>query len=148
MALSSLPAAKTCRREPLSGKSHLAFIDPHSSQPETVLPPMALDHHPLTMAMDPLVGDPVRVGMGRTLPAARNPDVVVARPALVAVDPHKSSIRRRTGALIDGSRRPHANRHLRKSSRGKQSKSQQRCQCNLFHDKSTPPWVEFPVRVS
>jgi hypothetical protein len=56
-------------------------------------------------------------GMLRTLPAARNPDVAVAIPVVIAVDPHKSALRRWRTALDDRGRRANANHNLRKRRR-------------------------------
>jgi hypothetical protein len=51
--------------------------------------------------VDPLVGHPVRAGMGRTFPAARNPDVMVSVPAVIAVDPNEPTLGRISAALND-----------------------------------------------
>ena len=89
------------------------------------------------------MGDPALTGMGWTIPAARGPDVLAAFVAVVAVNPHVTTIGRGTTAFNDGRRRPDANRNLRKRSRRGESESEQQCQCNLFHDESIPPWIVF-----
>ena len=78
------------------------------------LPPVTFLHLPVIAAVDPPVGDPTLPFMGRALPAAGSPDVVVAFPAVVAVDPHVSAIGRPAAFFVHGWRRSDANHNLRK----------------------------------
>jgi hypothetical protein len=103
---------------------------------DCVLPPMPFYHYPSAVAMDPTVGDPMRMWIRWTLPVSRNPDIVVACPTLIAGNPDESPLRRWTGTLVHGSRRPHAYYDLRKGGRREQNQAKQSCQCNLFHDQS------------
>ena len=73
------------------------------------------------------------------LPAAGGPDVVVALPAMIAVDPHIASIRRRATPLNNRSRRPDANHDLRERGRSGERKCKQQRECKFLHDKSIPP---------
>jgi hypothetical protein len=47
--------------------------------------------------------------MGRTFPAARNPDVMVSVPAVIAVDPNEPTLGRISAALNDRRGRTDAN---------------------------------------
>jgi hypothetical protein len=73
--------------------------------------------------VNPLVRGPTLAGMGRTLPAAGDPDITAVVPAVIAVDPHESSLRRPTAFFDDGSRRANADHNLRERSRREQ------CEC-------------------
>jgi hypothetical protein len=104
-------------------------------QSPTRLPPVSLLQLPVVSPMNPPVRDPTLVRLWRTIPSAGGPDVVVAFPAVVPGDPHVASVRRRTPALVNRSRRPDANHNLRERSRRQQCKSKQYCQCNLLHNE-------------
>ena len=69
------------------------------------------------MAMNPMVPNPARMRMGRTLPAARNPNIVVAVPALVTVNPYKSRLRRHAAIFNYVRWGAYANRNLRETRR-------------------------------
>ena len=109
------------------------------------LPPVAFNQDPAIVVVNPLVRDPDAAGMGRTVPAAGNPDVAVAVPVVITGDPHVAAIRWRRAALNDGSRRANTNHNLRKRSCRRQTKCKQHCQCDFLHGELCPPWVyEFP----
>jgi hypothetical protein len=67
--------------------------------------------------MDPPVGNPALMFLGRTIPAAGRPDVMVTFITVIAVDPHITPIGRRPAAFVNGRRRTDANRDLRKHCR-------------------------------
>lgn len=56
--------------------------------------------------------------------------------AVVAVNPHVTTIGGPAAFFMDGRRRSDANHNLRKRSRRGESDSKQQCQCNFFHDES------------
>ena len=62
----------------------------------------------------PPVRDPARSGMGRALPAAGNPDVAYAIPAMIAVDPHETTLRRPAALFMHRRRWANADHNLRK----------------------------------
>jgi hypothetical protein len=107
------------------------------------LPPVSFLHLPMVAAVSPPVGDPALVFTGWTIPATGGPNVTVTLPTMVAVDPHVAPIRRRATAFVDRRRWANANRNLRKGGRGVESKSKQQRQCNLLHDESIPPGLNF-----
>ena len=78
------------------------------------LTPATFDHDPTVVAMNPVMGDPTRAGMGWTVPAAGDPDVACAIPALITVNPYEAALRRWRAALDDGGGRANANHNLRK----------------------------------
>jgi hypothetical protein len=90
------------------------FIELLIEQWSSDLAPVAFDQDPAAAAVDPVVGNPVRAGMGWAIPAAGDPDVTGAVPAMITGDPHKAAIGRRRTALNDGGRWANANHHLRK----------------------------------
>jgi len=61
------------------------------------------------------MGDPDIAGMRRANPVAVDPDVAVAIPAVIAVNPDPAFMRRTLVGFVNGRRRRHANNHLRKS---------------------------------
>jgi hypothetical protein len=75
---------------------------------------VAFDQNPTIVVVNPAMGNPVRAGMGWTIPAAGNPDVVPAVPAVIAINPNESPLRCRRAALNDGGRWANANHNLRK----------------------------------
>jgi len=84
---------------------------------------VAFDHDPAIVAVNPMVGDPMRTGMGWAIPTAWNPDVAATVPALISVNPHKAALRRRRTTLDDGGRRADANHNLRKGRCRRQTES-------------------------
>ena len=62
----------------------------------------------------PPVSNPARTGMGRTLPAAGNPDEAGAIPAVIAIDPHETTLRWPAALFNDDGRRRNADYNLRK----------------------------------
>ena len=76
------------------------------------LPPVTFDQDPLPMPVNPVVRSPASPFMGRTIIVSGNPNIVVALILVIARDPHKSALGRRTGILINGSRWPDANHNL------------------------------------
>jgi hypothetical protein len=78
---------------------------------------VAFNQDPAIVVVNPLVRNPDGVGLGRTVPAAGNPDIAVAIPVVITGDPHVAAIGWRRAALNDGSRRANANHNLRKRSR-------------------------------
>jgi len=99
------------------------------------LSPVALNQDPAVVAMNPAMGHPDRVGMRRSCPVSGNPDVARAVPLVVAGDPNPARMRRRAVMLDDGCRRPYMdhNPDLGHCSRRCETKSEQNCQCDLFH---------------
>src|SRR5208337_3142466 len=100
---------------------------------------MSFLHLPVIAMMYPPVSNPSLVFTGWALPPAGGPDVVVALPAMIAVDPHVTPFRRPATVFVHGRRGADANHNLRKRCRRKQCESKQQCQCNLLHDESSPP---------
>ena len=78
----------------------------------------------ITMA-DPSVRDPTLVFTGWTLPAAGNPDIVVAFVAVVAVDPHVTPFRWPAAVFMHRRRWANADHNLRKRGRREQCESKQ-----------------------
>ncbi len=104
---------------------------------------MSFDQHPFPVPVNPAVSHPVRVRMRRTLPVAVNPNIVIAFPAMVTVNPDKSRLRRHAALFNNRSRGAYANCNLRLRSRRNhcqsQSEGEQYRQCNFLHDDSNPP---------
>jgi hypothetical protein len=90
----------------------------------------------MVAAVNPPVRNPTLALMGRTIPAAWGPDVVVAFPVVITGDPYITAIGGPAAFFMDAWRRPDANHNLRKRSRRGESESEQQCQCNFFHDES------------
>ena len=86
---------------------------------------MTFFEDPAIVAVDPAVGYPMRTLMGRAVPAAGNPDVVRAVPAMIAVNPNEAPLRGWRTALDDGGRRADSNYNLRKGSCRSQTKGEQ-----------------------
>jgi hypothetical protein len=97
------------------------------------LAPVSFNQDPLTVTMNPLMRNPMRAGMGRTIPVAGGPHVMVPFIAVIAVDPHKPSLRGRAGVFDDSGRGADANDYLRIRCRGYKSESKQKSQCNLLY---------------
>ena len=70
---------------------------------ELRLPPVAFDQDPAVTALLPAMRNPDRAAMRGADPMAVDPDVAVAIPAVIAVDPH-ITIMRRTVVLFDDGR--------------------------------------------
>jgi hypothetical protein len=68
---------------------------------------------PAIVAVNPVVSDPMRTGMRRTVPATGNPDVAAAVPALISVNPHKATLRRPAALFDDDGWGANANHNLR-----------------------------------
>jgi len=104
---------------------------------------MPFNQHPFPVLMFPPVSYPMRVRMRRTLPVAVNPNIMIAVPAMVAVNPNKTGLRRHAALFNNGSRWTYANRNLRLGSHRNHSHSQgqceQYCEYNFLHDDSIPP---------
>ena len=92
------------------------------------LPPMAFDQDPTIATMFPAMGFPDGAGMLRTRPMAVDPDIAVAIPAVIAVDPHPSFVRRTIVRFVDGRGRRDVNHnsYLSHHGRGRHTKSKQR----------------------
>jgi hypothetical protein len=75
---------------------------------------MAFDEDPAIVAVNPVVSYPTRAGMGRTIPAAGNPDIALTVPAVIPVDPHEAPFRRTAALFGDDGRGANANHNLRK----------------------------------
>ena len=82
----------------------------------SVLLPVPFDQDPAVTAVLPAMGDPDRVAMRGANPVAVDPDVTVAVPAVIAVDPDPTFMRRTVMDFDDGRGRRHANYDLRESS--------------------------------
>ena len=87
------------------------------------LPPVSFLHLPVIAMVDPPGSNPTLVFLGRTLPAAGGPDVVVALPAVVAGDPHVTPIRWPAAVFVHGPRWTYADHNLRKRGRREQCES-------------------------
>jgi hypothetical protein len=75
---------------------------------------MAFDQNPTIVMVNPVMGNPMRAVMGWAIPAAGNPDVVPAVPAVIAINPNEIPLRWRRATLNDGGRWANANHNLRK----------------------------------
>jgi len=89
------------------------------------LPPVAFDQDPAAIALFIVMGNPDCAGMRRTNPIAMNPDVAVAIPAVIAIDPDPSGMRWMVVDLDDGRRGRHTNDHLRGCDRRRKTESKQ-----------------------
>lgn len=76
------------------------------------LPPVAFDQDPAVTAVLPVMRDPDRVAMRGTNPVAVDPDITVAIPAVIAVDPHPTFMRRTVVFFDDGRGRRDTNDNL------------------------------------
>jgi hypothetical protein len=99
------------------------------------LPPVAFDHDVPTIAMYPVMGDPVLAVMRRTIPTAGHPDVTGSIPAMVAVDPNVLTAWRRAAGFDNGSGRSDADHDLRKRGSRHQSSSEQQSWKKFLHDR-------------
>ena len=89
------------------------------------LPPMAFDQDPAVATMFPAMGLPDGAGMLRARPVAVDPNVAVAVPAVIAIDPHPVAMRWAIVNLDDGRRRLYANHNLSHHGCGRHAKSKQ-----------------------
>ncbi len=87
---------------------------------------MAFDQDPAVATMFPAMGFPGGAGMRGAGPMAMNPNVAVAIPAVMAIDPHPSVVRRTVVTLDNGRRRLYADDNLSHRGHGRQKKSKQR----------------------
>ncbi len=97
------------------------------------LPPMAFDQDPAAFALLPAMGDPNGAGMRWLGPMAVDPNVAVAVPAVIAIDPHPVTMRWAIVSLDDGRGRRYANDNLSHHGCGRHAKSKQRRQNNFLH---------------
>ncbi len=95
--------------------------------------PVAFNHDPAVTAVLPAMGDPDRAGMRGANPVAVDPDVAVAIPAVIAVDPDPSIMRRTIVCFVDGRGRRHANNNLCQSGGRNETDSKKQRQCSFFH---------------
>ena len=95
--------------------------------------PVAFDQDPAVTAMLPAMRDPDRATMRGANPVAVNPDVAVAIPAVIAVDPDPTFMRWMVVDLDDGRGGRHANDDLRRNGGRNEADSKQQRQCGFFH---------------
>lgn len=97
--------------------------------------PVTFDQHPAVTTMLPAMGDPDRTGMRGTRPVAVDPNIAVAIPTVIAVDPDPAVMRWTIMDLDDGVRRRHAydDSHLRQCSSRRETDSKQQRQCSFLH---------------
>ena len=100
------------------------------------LAPVAFDQDVTAIAMDPVMGNPTRVRMRRTIPAAGNPDVTGAIPAVIAIDPDKFRAWARAARFNDGSGRSYTDHNLRKRGGRQQSSGKQQSWQKFLHVRS------------
>jgi hypothetical protein len=74
---------------------------------------------------DPSVRNPTLALMGWTLPAAWGPNVAAILPAMIAVDPDITTLRRPAALFVYRRRWANADHDLRKRCRREQSKGKQ-----------------------
>ena len=77
--------------------------------------PVTFDQNPAVAAVLPAMRHPDRAVMRRASPMTVDPDVAVAIPAVIAVDPNPSMMRRTVMSFDEGRGRLHAHYDLRKS---------------------------------
>jgi hypothetical protein len=78
------------------------------------------------VAMHPVMANPMRARMRWTIPAARNPDIARAVPAVVAADPDKAGAGRWTASFDDRRGRPDTDHNLPiRDGRGERCSKQQ-----------------------
>jgi len=94
---------------------------------------VAFDQDPAVTTVLPTMRDPYRAFMRRVGPVAVDPDVAVAVPAVIAVDPNPSAVRRTVVGFDDGIGRRYANYDLRKSGGRRETNCKQQRQCSFFH---------------
>ncbi len=77
------------------------------------------------MPMHPTMRNPVRMRMRRTFPAARNPDIPMPIPTVIAINPDKLRTRRNRTMFDNRGRRSYLNIYLRIRRSRQQSNTQQ-----------------------
>jgi hypothetical protein len=85
--------------------------------------PVTLNQHIAAVAVFPAVGNPDSAGMRWTGPAAVDPDVAVAIPAMITINPHPAVMRWMIVNFNDWFRRRNADVDLRHCDRGDQTKA-------------------------
>jgi hypothetical protein len=73
---------------------------------------VAFNQHIAAIAVYPTVSNPVRTWMGPTIPAAGNPDIMGAVPAMITTDPFKFRPRSVTTRFDDGGGRSYVDHDL------------------------------------
>jgi hypothetical protein len=94
---------------------------------------VAFDQNVAAIAMHPMMGDPTLAMMGRTVPAAGNPDVMGAVPAVVAIDPDEFRAGAGGAGFNNGGGRSYADHDLRKRGGRHQSSSEQQSWKKFLH---------------
>ena len=94
---------------------------------------MTFNQDPAVTAMFPTMRNPNRAAMRGPHPVAVNPDVAVAVPAVITIDPDPTFMRWMVVDLDDGRRRRHANDDLRHNGGRNEADSKQQRQCSFFH---------------
>ena len=89
-----------------------------------LLLPVTFNQDPAVAAMLPVMGDPDGVLMRWMSPIAMHPNVMVAIPAVIAVDPHPSRMRCMFMMFNDGRRRRNADDDLRHRDRRSETESE------------------------
>jgi len=84
-----------------------------------------------SVTMHPVMGDPMLVGMWRTVPAAGDPDVPGSIPTVVSVDPDVALMGHGPARLDDGGGRSYADHDLRKRG-GRQQRSSEQQSWKIF----------------
>ena len=82
------------------------------------LPPMAFDQDPAVATTFPAMGFPDGAGMRRARPIAVDPNVAVAVPAVIAIDPHPVAMRWAIMRFVDGRGRRDVNHNSNLSHHG------------------------------
>ncbi len=100
---------------------------------ELWLLPVTLDEHIAAVTVFPAVGDPNRTRVRGMRPVAMMPDIAVAIPAMVPINPHPSRMRRMIVNFNDWFRRRNADIDLRHCNRGQQANRQQQRESCFFH---------------
>ena len=95
--------------------------------------PVAFDQDPAVTAMLPAMRNPDRAMMRGANPVAVNPDVAVAIPAVIAVDPNPTFMRRMVVDLDDRLGRRNAHNDLRHTGGRNETDSKQQRQRSFFH---------------
>jgi hypothetical protein len=81
------------------------------------LAPVAFDEHIASTAMYPVMGHPMCMAVRRTIPSARRPDIAVAIPAMIAINPFIFGTGAWAASFDDGGRRSYTDHDLCKRGR-------------------------------